>query len=478
MSSFKTSIIFGAIWSIVGQFGYVGVVLITNIILSRLLSPYVFGQIGIVMFFIILFNVLVEGGMGGALIRKKEVSNIDYTTVFIFNLLLSLFLFILLIITSGSIASYYKDPDLRNILIISGLLLIFNSFQLVHNIKLIRELRFKRKAAYSLCSIILASLVGLIMAYTGFGVWSMVIIQLSNAIFLSLFLWFIEGNFGKLIFSKSSFKELIGFGANTTFALMVNTAFENIYQLVLGRFFSINQVGFFYQAKKLLDMPAAVVSVTGSGVVYSSLSKLQSDLGAFLKVFRKVLFIYTVIVGLVVTLVFFYAENIILILYGSKWIESSYYMKLLCIVTFFTCVNYINELIFKVFNQTKRILQVMIIRNAIQAITILLGVYFLNLDVLIYGFILAIFTSFMLYFYFSREVLQISTHSEIIKIAKIVGLSVCLVISFTFITNMMQIFGMIKLILAPLIILIYLLGIQYLNIFDIKSELRFILKKQ
>lgn len=478
MSSFKKNVILGTIWSVIGQFGYVGIVLITNIILSRILSPYIFGQIGIVMFFIILFNVLVEGGMGGALIRKNEVTSKDYTTVFLFNLFISLFIFLILVVFSGKIASYYRDTKLQNIVIASSLILVFNSFQLVHNIKLTRELKFKKKSIYSLAAIFLASTIGIIMAFNGYGVWSMVFIQLLNSVFIAILLWFFEGTFGKFIFSKSSFKELIGFGTNTTLALMINTGFENVYQLVLGRYFSIYQVGLFYQAKRLMDMPSTVVNVTGSGVIYSSLSKFQSDLDTFLNIFRKFLFIVTIVIGLVVTLVFFYAENIILILNGSKWIEASYYMKLLCFAIFFTSVNYINELVFKVFNQTKRILQVMVIRNVIQTITILLGIYFLSLDVLIYGFILAIFTSFILYFYFSGKVLQISTHFEILKIAKIAGLSIGLVIFFTNITNMMQMFGMIRLIFAPLIVLIYLLGIQYLNIFDIKSELRFILKKQ
>lgn len=478
MTSFKKNIILGAIWSIIGQFGYVGVVLVTNIILSRILSPYIFGQIGIVMFFIILFNVLVEGGMGGALIRKKEVSNKDYTTVFLFNLLISLILFLGLFIFSDNIAAYYRDSNLRNILIVSGLILIFNSFQLVHNIKLTRELNFKKKSLYSLVSIILASIIGVVMAFNGFGVWAMVFIQLLNSIFVSIFLWTFEGGLGKLIFAKDSLKELIGFGANTTLALMINTGFENIYQLVLGKYFSINQVGLFYQAKRLMDMPSTVVAVTGSGVIYSSISKLQDDKEKFIKTFDKILFTYLSGIGLVVTLSFLYSKEIMVFLYGSKWEGASYYMKILSIVTFLYSANIINELIFKVFDKTKRIVQIMLLRNIVQIVTIFLGVYFHNLDVLIYGFVIAIFSSFLSYFYLSRKVLGIFKVEEIYNFMKIIVFSVMVVFAFNYIIDFFQIKGLIAFIFVPVIVAIYVLGIQYLKILDVFSEMTLILARR
>ncbi|MDI9308952.1 MAG: lipopolysaccharide biosynthesis protein [Limnohabitans sp.] len=472
MTSLKKNIVLGTIWSIIGQFGYVGVVLVTNIILSRILSPYIFGQIGIVMFFIILFNVLVEGGMGGALIRKKEVSSQDYTTVFIFNLLISLILFFGLFIFAGNIAAYYRDSNLKNILIVSGLILIFNSFQLVHNIKLTRELKFKKKSVYSLVSIIFASIIGVKMAFNGFGVWAMVFIQLLNSIFVSIILWIFEGGLGKLIFSKESFKELIGFGANTTIALMVNTGFENIYQLVLGRYFSINQVGLFYQAKRLMDMPSTVVAVTGSGVIYSAISKLQDEKEKFIVAFDKILFTYLSGIGLISTLSFIYSKEIMVFLYGSKWEGASYYMKILSVVTFLYSANIINELIFKVFDKTKRIVQIMFFRNFVQLVTIFLGAYFHNLDILIYGFFLAIFTSFLSYFYLSRKVLGIFKKEEIYNFVKIVSISVFLIIIFNFGINIFQMKGLIAFIFVPVIIVIYVFGIQYLKVLDIFSQLR------
>ena len=184
----------------IGQLGYISITLATNVILARVLSPYIFGQIGIVMFFIILSNVLVEGGMGGALIRKVEVKNIDYSTVFIFNLFVSIILFVAITFASEYIAESYGDISLKKILIVAALILIINAFQLVHNIKLTRELKFKKKALYNLCAIFFASIIGILLAFNGFGVWSFVLIQLLNSIFISILYWVFEGNFGKIVF--------------------------------------------------------------------------------------------------------------------------------------------------------------------------------------------------------------------------------------------------------------------------------------
>ncbi|WP_300565269.1 lipopolysaccharide biosynthesis protein [Flavobacterium sp.] len=477
MNSFKTNIIFGAIWTILGQFGYVGVVLITNIILARILSPYIFGKIGIVMFFIVLFNVFVEGGMGGALIRKKVATNQDYTTVFLFNFFVSVFLFVLIILTSGYISNYYRDASLKNVLIVTGLLLIINSFQLVHNIKLNRKLEYKKKAFYSFISIVVASCIGIVMAFNNFGIWSMVAIQLLNSAFVAILLWTFEGSFGKLIFSKSSFKELIGFGANTTLALTINTAFDNIYQLVLGRYFSITQVGLFYQAKRLQDMPSAVVSVTASGVVYSSISKLQHEREVFLSAFHKILSIYTILMGLVTTMFFFYSDEIILLLYGKKWIEAGYYMKLLSVVSFFYSLSIINDLVFKVFDKTKRIIKIMFIKSIFQAVTIGVGIWTLNLDILIYGFIITVIMTFVLNFYFSRRILDDFKVSEIINLLKIITICVLIVLLFSGIVNVLNITGLITLVFIPIIFLVYIFSIQELKVFDIMSELKSLLKR-
>src|SRR5690606_28451166 len=184
MSTLKKSFITGFIWSFVGQTSYLFVALIANVILARLLTPYEFGQVGIVMFFILISKVLTESGLTGALVRKKDATEDDFSTVFIFNLAISVFLFFLLIFSAGFIADFYNNLELKNILIVLSFVLIINAFQFTQNAKIVRDMKFKKQALYAFISVIISSLIGIILAFLKYGVWALVIMQVCNALIL------------------------------------------------------------------------------------------------------------------------------------------------------------------------------------------------------------------------------------------------------------------------------------------------------
>ena len=225
----KKNIIIGTLWTLIGQFGYLSVALISNIILARILSPYEFGQIGIVMFFIIISKVFTESGLSGAIIRKKDATATDYSTVFIFNLILSVVLVIILFFAAGPIANFYNDIDLKGIIRVSSIVLIIYALQITHITKLVQQLQFRKKVTYEFIAILVSSITAIIFAYNGFGVWAMVLMQILTAFILSLLLWMFEKRPSLFVFSLSSFKKLYKFGVNTTFSLLINTVFDNIY---------------------------------------------------------------------------------------------------------------------------------------------------------------------------------------------------------------------------------------------------------
>mgnify|MGYP001557269514 FL=1 len=208
MTALRYKVLSGTFWSMFGQFAYVGVMLVTNIILSRILTPYEFGQVGIVMFFIVIANVLTESGLSGALVRKSDASDIDFSTVFIFNLIVSIVLCLLLILCAGTIADFYKDSSLKLILMVLSTVLIINAFQMVQNARLVKELLFKRRSVFNVVSIALASVIGIVAAWRGAGVWAMVLIQILSSLFLTILLWYYEGPMRQRVFSSTSFKVL------------------------------------------------------------------------------------------------------------------------------------------------------------------------------------------------------------------------------------------------------------------------------
>ncbi len=476
MSSLGNKLIKGSIWSFFGQIVTLVIVLATNIWLARLLSPKEFGQIGIIMFFIIIANVFTEGGLAGALVRKKEATKEDYATVFIFNFIVSIFCYLLLVLFSGSISGFYNDIQLQNLIIVSGLILIVNAFQITINARLMSELKFKQKTIYKFISILLASIIGVSSAYFGAGVWSMVIVQLAGSFILTLLLWIFHGFEFSIKFNKKSFKELYGFGVNTTLASLLNTAFDNIYQLILGKYFSLHQVGYFYQAKKLQDVPGGVINMLTQSVVFSSLAKLQDDKKKFAEAYNKITLFFTVTLGFISCFIYIYAEPIVNLLFGKEWSGAIFFMKLLTIASFFYLQELINRIIFKVFDETKQILYLELVKKFIQSISIVLGLFFMDLNILIIGFVITSIISYFINYYYSRKILNESGMIELLNIIKIVFFGIAISVLFVYFHQYFEFKGVKILITLPIFIIIYFLGLQLLNIFNLKKQLSLIKK--
>jgi teichuronic acid exporter len=475
MSLFNRSLLMGTIWSMIGQMATLGIGLIANIFLARMLTPYQIGQVGIVMFFIALANILSESGLGGALIRKTEVTKEDYATAFSCNFGISAICFVLLAFFSGTIATYYKDKELQNILIVSSLIFILNTFQFVQHIKMSREMRFKSIAKYRLIIVFISSITGISLAAYGVGVWSLVIMQLTSTFLSSVIFCFYEGFYFTFEFNKKSFKELYAFGVNTTLASLLNSFFENIYQLILGRYFSINQVGFFYQAKRLQEVPTGIINMTTQSVIFSSLAKLQNEKELFRITYNKIVLVLTIVVGAITGLIYLYSENIIELLFGIKWIESAFYMKLLSIASFFYMQEMFNRIIFKVFNQTQKILYLELIKKSIQTITILIGVVKSDLTLLLYGLVLTSIISYFINFYYSRKILGNIDFIELIILLKVLFCSILTIAIVKIVILFFSLIGLYSLMSLPLFFLIYLFLIQNLKLLHIRNEFRIML---
>jgi teichuronic acid exporter len=471
MFEFKINIITGAIWSVFGRLGTLIIVLLTNIWLARLLSPKEFGQVGVIMFFVLLANVLTESGLGSALIRKKEATSKDYSTVFITNLIFSIICFISIVFFAENIANYYGDPLLENLLICAALVLIINAFQIPQNAKLMSDMKFKEYSIYVFISVFVASIIGIYCAYRGFGVWALIVIQLLTASINTLLLWVFEGPFLRIHFSKSSFKELYAFGVNTTLASLLNKGFDNIYQLVLAKYFSIAQTGYYYQAKKLQDVPGGIITMISQGVVFSSLAKLQDDKKYFSYIYKKITLYFTVTLGFVSAHIYLYSESIILFLYSDKWIGAIFYLQLLTIASFFSLHENINKVIFKVFNQTRKILYLEFVKKIIQAFSIFIGIYYLDLYTLLIGFIITNIISYFVNYYYSSKIIGgIDFHELFTQLKVIMVVVLCVAITLLSFSGL-GLLGIHKFVFLPFSISIYLFSIHLFAIMNIKQEI-------
>jgi teichuronic acid exporter len=418
--SLKKRLLFGLIWSVTGRIGFLMIGFIGNALLARLLTPTDFGMMGIVIFFVALGRVLTESGMGGALVRKIDASEDDFSTVFLFNLAVSCVMVILFCVIAKPVATYYAIPDLQWLIMVSSLVLIIDAFMLTHNIRIVRELQYKRKSVYDLIAVIISSCVGIALALLGFGVWSLVGVQLSSSLALAALFMIFEPHMKRGVFSVGSFKNLFAFGVNTTVASIISTAFDNIYQLILGKHFTVGETGLYYQAKKLEQVPVGLIRSTTLGVVYSALSKVQDNVPVFELYYRKVVTIFSTFTGVVCGLVFMYSDGIIQVIYGSEWSGAAPFMQVLAIASFFYMQEMFSRIIFKVFNRTERILALEILKKLIQSVTIAVGLVMMSIEVLMYGILITNVLSYLINFYYSRMILGKLDWGEVVVVSKII----------------------------------------------------------
>ena len=436
-----------------------------------MLSPYEFGQLGIVMFFILSFKILSESGLAGALVRKENVCEDDYGTVFISNLILSIFLYVLIFFASSHIALYYDDPILELILQVSGLILIFDSFRIVQNARLVREMNFKKQSVLILISVIISTIIGVVMAYYNMGVWALVAIQISLSVTQAFLFWFFVDRIPRYRFNMKSFKGLYSYGINTTLSSVLDVSFDNLYQVVISRFFSIHQVGFFYQAKKLQEVPFNVLKFTIIGVVFSGLSKIQNQKIIFIKSYNRILSVFTVLVGAVTLVLYLYSAEFINILYGEKWIQATFFMKILVLISFFYMQEVFNRILFKIYNETHKILYLELLKKFIQVITIVLGLYYESLQLLMYGFLFTSIISSIINKYYSDKILEINTIRSLSSFLGVGVILVGIIISYSMFVNHFSIRNYNTFLLLPIVLICYFFLVKVFGLFSLKDDL-------
>lgn len=455
-----------------GKFGYMAIAFIANIVLARILNPEEFGILAIAFFFIAISNVLVESGLGGALVRDKDATETDYSTIFIFNLGVSVILYVALFSFSWKIETYYGISNLSFYLKILGLILIINAFKIIQNVRLVKALNYKKISLFNIISITIATIIGIIIAVLGYGVWALILLQVVNALVSTILFWSFEKNITIFVFSKNSFKKLYGFGLFTTLSSILDTIFDNVYQLILGKYFNLNQTGYYYQAKKLTEIPVGIIKSTSISVVFSALSNIQDDKDKFDKLYSNIVRVFTVIVGIICLLIFIYSKELLQILYGEEWIPASFYMKILAIAYFFYMQEMFNRNIFKVFNKTHKIFVLEVIKKSILAVSIFIGIFFKDIEVLMYGFMVSYIISYYINYYVSRTVYKsTSTFLEMSYTIKTIASAVTIggvieLMKLIYPTNSLN-----NLFYLPIVISGYLLLLKFLKVINVSKDL-------
>lgn len=410
--SLKNKAVHGAKWSFIDNIANYGVAFVVGLILARLLTPAEYGIMAMIAIFIAISNSIIDSGFSNALIRKVNIERIDYNTVFFFNLVVSVVLYVLLYATAPFISTFFKEPILVNVLRVIGWTLIINALAMIPRTILVKRIDFKTQTKVSVISSVFSGLVGIGMALTGWGVWSLVGQQLSRQILNSLCLWVFCKWIPVWEFSVKSFKELFSFGYKLLLSGLLDTLYKNIYYVIIGRFYSPAQLGQYTRAEQFNTIFSSNLTGVVQRVSYPVLSSIQEDEERLYEAYRRVikttmLVTFACMLGLAAV-----ARPLIIILIGDKWLPAVGFLQIICFAGMLYPLHAINLNILQVKGRSDLFLKLEVIKKIIAIGPIVIGVFY-GIEYMLWGGVLTSFISYFLNSYYSAGLIHYPTSRQI-----------------------------------------------------------------
>jgi len=374
LTTLKENTFKGIFWSFIDVISGGGISFIIGIFLARLLAPSDFGLIGIVTVFLAFSNIFVDSGFSTGLIRKKQCNNTEYNTVFWFNIAISLLIYILIFLFASPCASFFNEIQLKSIIRVLGFAIIIDSFSIVQRAVFIRQINFKIQAIISLISSLGGGIIGLSLAFHGFGVWSLVLQIITRQSLQSCLLWYFSMWSPSLNFSLKAFHELFNFGSKILLSNIIITLQNNIYYFIIGKFFSSSVLGYYTRAEQFNSIVTNSLTGTMDRVFFPVLATLQDNEERLKNALKRTLISSFFISYLILMVMAIYAKSIIYFLIGPKWNQSVIYLQLFCIGSIFYPFNVVNANILKIKGRSDLILKLQVIKIILTITNLIIGI--------------------------------------------------------------------------------------------------------
>lgn len=393
-SSLKDKTVKGLSWSTIDSVASQGISFVVGIVLARLLSPEEFGTIGIAMIFVALFNKIVDCGFSNALIRKQDVKEIDYNTTFILNLVISALLYIICFFIAPYISIFFHNEALTDVVRWISLVLILNAFAIIQRTRLVKNIDFKTQAKISVIASVISGIVGISMAFCGYGVWSLVGQQLSRQFWNTLLLWVFNKWLPKFEFSKNCFRELFSYGGKLMLSGIIDTIFSELTTVFVGKIYTTATLGQYSRAKQFSSIFSSNLSSVMERVTYPVLSEMQDNEAQLIAKYRVIVRTLMLVTGIGLAFIASCSRSIILILIGPKWTEAILYLQLLAFVEITIPLKNVNLNLLQVYGRSDYILYLSIVKRIIELGAICLG--FIGIQWMLIGFAIAGIVGFIL----------------------------------------------------------------------------------
>lgn len=404
MGTLKDKTVKGVIWSSIDRFTTQGISFVFSMLIARLLLPSDYGVVAMLGIFMAVAQCFIDSGFGTALIRKKDRTETDFCTVFYFNIVVSCFFYGLLWLASPYIAQFYDMPLLESVTKVVGLNLVVGSFAGIQSAQLSIAIDFKSRAKISVITTLFTGIVGLWLAYKGYGVWALVFQGLSSNILRTILLWGTVRWVPKLIFSWKSFKEMFSFGSKLLASALLDTVYNNIYPIVIGKFFSASSLGLYGRASGLAQFPSSNITGVLQSVTFPVLSTIQDDEARLADAYKRFIrlaafIIFPLMMGLSAV-----ADPFIRIVLTDKWEGSIYLLQIICFSMMWYPIHAINLNLLQVKGRSDYFLKLEIYKKiigvGIMCITIPMG-----LVAMCYGGIVTSIISLLVNTYYTNKLI-------------------------------------------------------------------------
>ncbi|MEZ9835249.1 lipopolysaccharide biosynthesis protein [Vibrio breoganii] len=474
MQHSKQQIKSGFIWSALDSFGSKALGLVISLVLANLLGPSVYGLIAMLTIFIAIAQVFVNSGFSSALIRKVNRSEKDYATTFYFSVVVASFCYLILFLSAPSISRFYGESDLISLVRIISLTIIIETFAIIPRTKLSVTLDFKKQAKANLIALLFSGAVGLTLAFNGYGVWALVFQQITNAT-VSVIMFNLLSPWKPVEkFCKKAFVELFDFGSKLLASSLLDTVYNNIYGLIIGKTFSAGQLGIFNQAKTLSHMPAMTITGVIQKVTYPMFSTMQNDATRLDEAYLRTLRIAMMVVGPVMFGLCITSAQLINLLLGEKWQDSAPLISILSMAFVLYPIHAINLNILQVKGRSDYFLKIEIIKKINITIMLFLTVP-LGVKAMCVGMVVTSYIAVVLNTYYTAKLSSISQYKQMLALLPIliitmVSASIGYLVGLEVSTNWLSILVILS--TALLCYLILLLLFQKSLIIEMKSLLK------
>lgn len=383
------------IWTTIQKFSKTGIRFISGIVLARLLTPFDYGCIGMLTVFITISESFIDGGFGSALIQKKRPTQTDYSTIFYWNLTLSVVFYVVIYFSAPAIARFYKIPILCNVLRIQGLILFVYALNVIQRNQLRKQLKFKVIAITRIFTSIIALIATIVMAVLGYGVWALVTQNMIAATIPMVVFWIYTKWRPSFVFSWKSFKELFNFGFFMFLTHILNSLSNQIQNLIIGRFYNPITLGYYSKAQSTERLASNTISGVMTSVTYPLYAEVQDNISKMRNMIKRLTTTIAYLTFPLLVILLMVAKPVFVILYSERWLASVPYFQLLCFAGMGTCLSAVNTQPIAAIGKSKTMFTWTIVKRVVGILAVIMGLLTYGMWGLMAG---VIFNSWFSYF--------------------------------------------------------------------------------